>query len=117
MIDLWNNSRGPSWDGKYKGLSTLVVLDEVASYCKPWSIEEAQINQAYRLGRHKGIDIISINQRFVNMPPIIRSQTDIFSLFQITEIGDLKFLQKLVTPQVMNVIQRLGLFEYINISL
>jgi hypothetical protein len=109
MCDLWKRSR--------EGISTLVVLDEIASYCKPWSEAEAQINHLYRLGRHKGIDAISINQRFYGMPPIIRSQTDIFSLFQVTEPRDVLYLQKLVSSQVLETLIHLRQFEYINISL
>ena len=109
MVDLWKRSQ--------EEISTLVVLDEIASYCKPWSEAESQINHLYRLGRHKGIDAISINQRFYGMPPIIRSQTDIFSLFQVTEPRDVLYLQKLVSPQVLETLMHLGMFEYINISL
>ena len=97
--------------------STLVVLDEVSSYGRVGSNDHPCLGHFYRLGRHKSIDIISISQRFYSLPPIVRSQTDIFHVFQITEPRDTQYLNRLVSPQVLETIMHLSNFQYINISL
>ena len=101
------------WDESQAGISTLLILDEIAVYGK----NNVQIDHVYRLGRHKGIDIVSISQRFYSLPPIVRSQTDLFHVFQVTEKRDVEYLNGLVSQNVLNVIMNLKTFEYINISL
>ncbi len=98
------------------GISTLIVLDEIAEYGKD-PVHKEQISTLYRLGRHKGIDVIAISQRFYSMPPIVRSQSDIFHVFQITEVRDCQYIGSLVSPQILETIKNLGMFQYINISL
>ena len=101
------------WDESDSSKSTLVVLDEIAVYGK----DNPQIDHLYRLGRHKGIDVVAISQRFYSLPVIVRSQTDIFHVFQITELRDRQYIKGLVSPDVLEVIVNLGMFNYINISL
>lgn len=101
------------WDESSFGKSTLVVLDEIAVYGK----DNPQIDHLYRLGRHKGIDVVAISQRFYSLPVIVRSQTDIFHVFQITELRDRQYIKGLVSPAILETIVNLGMFEYINISL
>lgn len=105
MSRVWAESRA--------GISTLLLLDEIAVYGK----NNLQIDHVYRLGRHKGIDIISISQRFHSLPVIVRSQTDIFHVFQVTERRDVDYLRGLVSDEVLKTIMGLNMFEYINISL
>ena len=119
---VWAETPDPDVDPK-TGLttppkfSTLVILDEVSSYGRIGANDHPCLGHFYRLGRHKSIDLISISQRFYSLPPIVRSQTDIFHVFQITEPRDVLYLNRLVSPQVLSTIQRLGNFQYINISL
>jgi hypothetical protein len=101
------------WTESEPGKSTLVVLDEIAVYGK----DNPQIDHLYRLGRHKGIDVVAISQRFYSLPVIVRSQTDIFHVFQITELRDRQYIKGLVSPEILDVIVNLGCFQYINISL
>ena len=105
MQTLWKLSR--------EGIETLVILDEISLYGK----YNFQIEHLYRLGRHKQIQVIATSQRFYSLPVICRSQTDIFHMFQITEPRDVQYLSRLVSPVVLDTIQKLGQFEYINISL
>ena len=105
MLDLWEKSD--------QSMSTLVVLDEIAVYGK----NNPQIDHLYRLGRHKGIDVIAISQRFYSLPIIVRSQTDVFHIFQITEQRDVQYLRGLVSPEILNIIINLDIYQYINISL
>jgi hypothetical protein len=105
------------WEASSPNLSTLVVLDEVSSYGRIGANDHPCLGHLYRLGRHKGIDLISISQRFYSLPPIVRSQTDVFHVFQITEPRDTQYLNRLVSPAVLQTIIRLDHFQYINISL
>lgn len=105
MVDAWNRSN--------PGLSTLMVLDEIAVYGR----DNPQIDHLYRLGRHKGIDVVAISQRFYSLPPIVRAQTDIFHVFGTTEPRDIQYLKGLVSQEVLETILRLDFFQYINISL
>ena len=97
--------------------STLVVLDEVSSYGRVGAQDHPCLGHFYRLGRHIGIDLISISQRFYSLPPITRSQTDCFHVFQITEPRDTTYLKGLVSPEILETIKHLDTFQYINISL
>jgi len=107
MVDLWERCR------KTPGASRLLILDEIAVYGK----NNLQIDHAYRLGRHVGLDIVAISQRFYSLPPIVRSQSDIFHVFQITEKRDVDYLKGLVSEPVLRTIMNLQMFQYINISL
>lgn len=105
------------WKESHTGISTLVVLDEVSSYGRIGCNDHPCLGHLYRLGRHKQIDAISISQRFYSLPPIVRSQTDIFHVFGITELRDRQYLKGLVSPAVLDTIIRLPQFSYININL
>lgn len=101
------------WDESYIGRKTLVVFDEVHLYGK----NDIRINHLFRLGRHKGIDVVSITQRFYDMPVIVRSQTDIFHVFQITEERDLMYLSHLIPKSTVQLIRNLEQFQYVSITL
>lgn len=119
---VWNETPEPEVDPKTgvvspPKFSTLVVLDEVSSYGRIGSQDHPCLGHFYRLGRHKSIDLLSISQRFYSLPPIVRSQSDIFHVFQITEPRDTQYLARLVSPNVLETIIHLQQFQYINISL
>lgn len=109
MVNMWEECRDP----RNKGRSNLLILDEISVYGKNC----LQIDHAYRLGRHVGLDIIAISQRFFSLPVITRSQSDVFHVFQITEQRDVQYLKGLVPDAVLNKIINLGMFEYLNITL
>lgn len=119
---VWSETPEPTVD-KSSGIvsppacSTLVILDEVSSYGRIGSNDHPCLGHFYRLGRHKNIDLISISQRFFSLPPIVRSQTNCFHVFQITEPRDTTYLKGLVSPATLETIKRLAKFQYINISL
>lgn len=102
-----------AWEAAKQGGTTLLMLDEIAVYGR----DNPQIDHAYRLSRHVGMDIVGISQRFYSLPVITRSQTDIFHVFSITELRDLQYLRGTVGEEVAGTIQRLGMFEYINLTL
>lgn len=95
------------------GKSTLVVFDEVDLYGK----NDFRIAHLYKFGRHKGIDLIAVARRFYDLPVYIRSLTDEFHLFQITEERDLSYLRRLVPESTIPVLVNLEPFQYINVSL
>lgn len=101
------------WDNSREGVSTLLVLDEVAVYGK----NNPLVDHVMRLGRHKGIDIISTSQRFVALPLSIRSATDTYYTFQLTEIRDMEFLRNYVSEDVLKAITGLERFQYVKLSL
>lgn len=105
LVDVWNRSA--------MGISTLLILEEIAVYGK----NNPQIDHIYRVGRHKGIDVVAISQRFYTLPVIVRSLTDIFHVFQITEQRDTQYLSNYVTDSVLNTIMRLPPFNYVDIDL
>lgn len=107
MVNMWEEC------SKHPGRSNLLILDEISVYGKNC----LQIDHAYRLGRHVGLDIIAISQRFFSLPVITRSQSDVFHVFQITEQRDVQYLKGLVPEAVLSKIINLGMFEYLNITL
>ena len=100
------------WDYSREGVSTLLVLDEVAIYGK----NNPLVEHIYRLGRHKGIDVIGTGQRFAMLPMIVRSQTDRFHIFQLTENRDVEYLKNYMTPAVLDTIMGLERFQYVTLS-
>ena len=101
------------WDESREGVNSLVVFDEIDLYGK----DDFRIAHLYKFGRHKGIDIIAISRRFYDLPVIVRSQTDQFHLFQITEERDVSYLKRLVPESWIQTLIRLEPFQYITISL
>lgn len=119
---VWSETPEPTADPKTgmtapPRFSTLVILDEVSSYGRVGANDHPCLGHLYRLGRHKNIDVVSISQRFYSLPAIVRSQTDVFHVFQITEPRDTQYLNRLVSPETLGTIIHLGQFQYINISL
>lgn len=109
MVNTWVESKKIA----ARGGKSLLVLDEIAVYGR----DNPQINHAYRLSRHAGLDIVGISQRFFSLPVITRSQTDIFHVFSITELRDLQYLRGVVGYPLADKIQRLQMFEYLSIRL
>jgi hypothetical protein len=101
------------WNESQVGKSTLVVFDEVDLYGK----NDFRIAHLYKFGRHKGIDLIAVSRRFYDLPLYIRSLTDEFHLFQITEERDLAYLRRLTPETTIQRIVNLESFQYITISL
>lgn len=101
------------WENSTEGIETLLVLDEVGLYGK----NNPLVEHIYRLGRHKQIQIVATAQRPSILPVIVRSQTDLFYFFAISEPIDVDYVEKFVPPNAMETILRLGKFQYIVHSL
>lgn len=109
MVDTWEQSKALA----ARGGKSLLILDEIAVYGR----DNPQIDHAYRLSRHVGLDIVGISQRFFSLPVITRSQSDIFHVFSITELRDLQYIRGVVGDEIATKIQNLQMFEYLSISL
>jgi hypothetical protein len=102
-----------AWDNASPKKNTLVVFDEIDLYGK----NNPYISFIYRFGRHKKIDLIAIARRFYDLPVIVRSLTDEFYLFQITEERDLNYLRRSVDEAKVQQIFNLKNYDYIIIYL
>jgi len=102
-----------SWNLSDPEKKNLLVLDEVDLY----GYNNKQLEFLYRYGRHKNLSTIAISRRFYNLPLYIRSLTEIFYLFKITEERDLNYLKSLVSKDIINTIIHLERYHYIKLSL
>lgn len=109
MGNVWEQSK----EVAARGGKSLLILDEIAVYGR----DNPQIDHAYRLSRHVGLDIVGISQRFFSLPVITRSQSDVFHVFSITELRDLQYLRGVVGDEIAAKILGLQMFEYLSIRL
>ena len=100
------------WNTSQPHFETLIVFDEIDLYGK----DNFHIGFLYRYGRHKNINIIAIARRFYDLPVIVRSLTDDFYLFQITEERDINYLRRYIKEDFIQKLIHLPDFEYITIS-
>lgn len=101
-----------AWESASPKFETLIVFDEIDLYGK----DNFHIGFLYRYGRHKNINIIAVARRFYDLPVIVRSQTDSFYLFQITEERDVNYLRRYINENFIQKLISLEDFHYINIS-
>jgi len=93
---------------------TLVVFDEINRY----GHNNDDIHFLYDLGRHKDIDIIAISRRVLaDLPLYVRSGTQRYYIFQITEPGDLDHIKKYSGDEKVEQIRNLKDYEYIVLDL
>ena len=100
-----------SWEQCSLHKKSVMILDEIHLYGK----NQFDVNFVYRCGRHARLDIIASAQRFYDLPVIVRSQTNRFDVFQITEPRDLDYLEKCISPDVLSTIQNLKTLEYVQL--
>lgn len=100
-----------SWNNCRTDIKSVMIFDEVHLYGK----NDKDIDFIYRAARHANLDVIASTQRFYNMPVIVRSQTDTFDVFQITEPNDLMYLEKFVAKGIVNTIRNLKVLQYVQL--
>jgi len=101
------------WDASSKEKKTLVIFDEIHNYgkkCPPIEI-------LYRFGRHWNIEIVAISHRFADLPMIVRSQTEQYYVFQVTEKCDLEFLRYSLPKEQVEHIANLDTWRYVTLEL
>ena len=102
-----------AWDSASKETKTLVIFDEIHNYgkkCPPIEI-------LYRFGRHWNIEIVAISHRFADLPMIVRSQTEQYYVFQVTEKCDLEFLRYSLPKEQVEHIANLDTWRYVTLEL
>lgn len=102
-----------AWNQADRKKKTLMIFDEIDLYGK----NNEYIDYLYRYGRHANIEIIAVARRFYDLPVIVRSQTNIFYVFQITEERDLNYLKNIASRDQISKIIRLKDLEYLTINL
>lgn len=103
----------PSWEQCSIALKSVMVFDEIHLYGK----NNEDISFIFRCARHANLDIISSSQRFFDLPVIVRSQTDTFNVFQISEPRDLQYLSDFVDKGIINTVRNLETFQYVNLKI
>lgn len=102
------------WDqaGLYK--NNLVIFDEINRYGQ----NNEDIHWLYDLGRHKNIDIIAVSRRiFSDLPVYVRSGTERYIFFQITEPVELDYIKKHSSEEMAGRVRNLGFLEYVIVDL
>ncbi|MBA7493846.1 hypothetical protein ES702_04411 [subsurface metagenome] len=102
------------WDqaGLYK--NNLVVFDEINRY----GHNNEDIHWLYDLGRHKNIDIIAVSRRiFSDLPVFVRTGTERYIFFQITEPIELDYIKKHSSEEMAERVRNLGFLEYVILDL
>jgi hypothetical protein len=107
--ESWNKIKAEYDSGN--PIKSVMILDEIHLYGK----NDFDINFVYRCARHANLDIIASAQRMYDLPVIVRSQTNRFDIFQITEPRDLEYLAKVVSTNILTTIQNLQTLQYLQL--
>jgi len=102
-----------AWDVSSKEKETLVIFDEIHEYgkkCPPIEI-------LYRFGRHWNIEVIAISHRFADLPMIVKSQTQAYYVFQVTDRSDKDYLRDSLPKEKVEKIASLDEHKYIILEL
>lgn len=93
---------------------SLVIFDEINRYGQ----NNEDIHFLYDLGRHKDIDIIAISRRiYADLPVYVRSLTERFIFFQITEPLELDYIKRHSSEEFVNTVRNLGFLEFVILDL
>lgn len=102
------------WDQAGLYQNNLVIFDEINRYGQ----NNEDIHWLYDLGRHKNIDIIAISRRiFSDLPVYVRTGTERFILFQITEPVELDYIKKHSSDEWAERVRNLQFLEYLVLDL
>lgn len=98
--------------GLYK--NNLVIFDEINRYGQ----NNEDIHWLYDLGRHKNIDIIAVSRRiFSDLPVYVRTGTQRYIFFQITEPVELDYIKKLSSEEMVERVRNLKFLQFIPLDL
>jgi hypothetical protein len=101
------------WEHCDTRIKSVVVFDEIHLYGK----NNFDIDFLYRCGRHANLDIIATAQRFKDVHPLVRSQSNAFHVFQITEPIDVDYLKSYISPNIVSTIQNLQVLQYVELNI
>lgn len=102
-----------SWSKCDLKKKSVIIFDEIHLYGKL----NFNIDFIYRCGRHANLDVIASAQRFFDLPTIVRSQTDRYDTFCVSEPRDLEYLGKVIDPQVIETVRNLKVLQYVQLTL
>ena len=111
--DIKRFCRDIVWEKCDTRLKSIVVFDELHLYGR----NNFHIDFLYRCGRHANLDSLATAQRFKDVHPLVRSQSNKFHLFQITEPLDLDYLSKYVNSNIVEIVSNLKVLQYIEVSI
>jgi len=73
----------------------------------------AKVKRLFRLGRHRGINLLYTGQRAAEIPRIATHSTDVFILFHTSEPLDLDRISERCGPECAAVVSALGDHEFV----
>jgi DNA helicase HerA-like ATPase len=111
--DIKRFCRDVVWKNCDTRIKSVVIFDEIHLYGK----NNFDIDFLYRCGRHANLDIIATAQRFKDVHPLVRSQSNEFHIFNITEPLDIDYLTKYVSSNIIETIKNLQVLQYIIVSI
>lgn len=111
--DIWLFCK-EAWESAELYKNTLVVFDEINRY----GHNNKDIHFLYDLGRHKNIDIVAVSRRILSdLPLYVRSGTERYVFFQITEPADLDHIKKYSSQEMADRVRNLKDWQFINLDL
>jgi len=85
-----------------------IVIDEIDQYKS-----SIQLRDMIHYARHFDINIISNTRRYVDVPRLLTSQSDLLKIFQTVEPRDLQYLKEYTGSDVINTISHLNPYTYL----
>jgi len=102
-----------AWDTSDISFKTLLVFDEIDCYGKyDWCIE-----YLYKYSRHKNLEMIAVSRGFYDLQVMTRKLTDVFYIFQTTDIRDIQYLSQYKGKEFVTKIVNLDYYEYMKLEL
>jgi hypothetical protein len=94
----------------------ILVIEEFHQYGNAWAMP-TQLDRLFRMGRHRGIDIIGITQRFSDLPQVARTQADAIIFFQQQGDRDFVAIEKFATAELAERVSKLKPRQHIEYRL
>lgn len=95
----------------YDGAGFTLIIDEVDLYGK-----SRYLDKCVHYCRHFNLVLIANTRRYVHIPRIFTSQSDIFCIFKTREPADLEYIRKLAGKDAVKKVQDLKAYQYLMIT-
>lgn len=102
-----------AWESSHKSFKTLLIFDEIDCYSK----YDFCIEFLYKYSRHCSIDMIAVSRGFYDLQVMTRKLTDMFYLFQMTDIRDIDYLRRFRDKEYIHKVMNLDYYEYMKLEL
>lgn len=109
LIDQFNSVCGQVYDcgNLLYGVEETPMLSKGPAWVPP------AFDEIIRLGRHQQVSVLWTAQRMAEIPRRLTAATDFFVLFCHTEPRDIKAIEERCGPEVADIVQTLGLHDFI----